>query len=135
MKNGPRESCILQYYNLERLLEPFDFPTEPQDGIEEVKLLMIKLKPINDQCSLTFDVDDKNKKPIREIISRWFDVSNPFNAGFSIQQVKFTLTFYSRKILYVTLGYPSFMDMRHLSEEEQEVTMKYLKKWQLIQEY
>lgn len=128
-----RGECCPQYYNLERLLEPFDFPTDPRDGIRQVKLLMIKLKPMNGQGSLTFDVSD-NKKSLYEVTRGWFDI-NPFNIGFTICQVKFTLIFYSNKSLCLTLGYPSFCDMEHLSEEEREVTTKYLKKWQLIQEY
>ncbi len=40
------------YYDLEKFLEPCDFPTDSEDRIEKVKLLMIKLKPTNNKSLL-----------------------------------------------------------------------------------
>jgi hypothetical protein len=45
------------YYDLEKFLVPYDFPTDPEDGIKQVKLLTVTLKPLNNQCSLTLTMN------------------------------------------------------------------------------
>lgn len=124
-----------KYYDLERFLEPCDFPTDPEDKIEKVKLLMVKLKPINNQCSITFAINEENKNSVHEIADDWFDFHNPFNSGFIVYQIKLLIRFYSKKNLPITISYPCFCNLSQFEESEQEIIMKYLKRWGLIEEY
>jgi hypothetical protein len=124
-----------KHYDLEKFLEPCDFPTEPEDQIEKVKLLMVKLKPTNNQCSITFAIHEEHKNSIYEIAHDWFDTHNPFESGFIVHQIKLLIKFYSKKVFIITISYPCLCDLSQCSKNEREIVIKYLKLWGLIEEY
>ena len=41
------ERIAVRRFDLSRLLQPFDFPFDPADGIESVKLVLLRLHPMN----------------------------------------------------------------------------------------
>lgn len=122
-------------FNLQKLIQPFDFSTDIADQIREVKLTKVKLRPINNSCDICFVLNENSKKDIFNITSELFDIYDPMQMGnFLLRQVCLSIEFYSKKIVYVTIGYPSYVDMRHLSQNEQDLTIKYLKRWGLIRQ-
>jgi len=128
----------MHYYNLERLLEPFDFNLEIQDKIIEAKLLMIKLKPYDDYLSdVTFRVNSRYHKSIYDRIRTWFDRYNLKDSGFNIVQAKLMLRFYDNKNLVFLIGHPTFFNITNITschDEDKIIILKYLKKWQLLVE-
>ena len=123
------------YYDLEKFLEPCDFPTDPEDKIEKVKLLMIKLKPTNNKCCLTLAVNEEYQESVYEIAHDWFDTHNPFEGGFIVYQIKLVIKFYSKELLPVIISHPCHCNLTGFSELEQQIIIKYLKRWGLIEEY
>ena len=123
------------YYDLEKFLEPCDFPTDPEDKIEKVKLLMIKLKPTNNKCCLTLAVNDEYQESVYEIAHDWFDTHNPFEGGFIVYQIKLVIKFYSKELLPVIISHPCHCNLTQFSDLEQQIIIKYLKRWGLIEEY
>lgn len=123
------------YYDLEKFLEPCDFPTDPEDKIEKVKLLMIKLKPTNNKCCLTLAVNEEYQESVYEIAHDWFDTHNPFEGGFIVYQIKLVIKFYSKELLPVIISHPCHCNLTQFSDLEQQIIIKYLKRWGLIEEY
>lgn len=123
------------YYDLEKLLEPCDFPTDPEDKIAKVKLLMIKLKPTNNKCCLTLAVNEEYQESVYEIAHDWFDTHNPFEGGFIVYQIKLVIKFYSKELMPVIISHPCHCNLTQFSELEQQIIIKYLKRWGLIEEY
>ena len=123
------------YYDLEKFLVPYDFPTDPEDGIKQVKLLTVTLKPLNNQCSITLTMNQDNNKSLHTVADEWFDIHNPFSSGFVIYKITLLIKLYSSKTLPITLAYPCFCDLSRFNEQERELIIKYLKRWGLIEEY
>jgi hypothetical protein len=96
---------------------------------------MIKLKPTNNKCCLTLAVNEEYQESVYEIAHDWFDTHNPFEGGFIVYQIKLVIKFYSKELLPVIISHPCHCNLTQFSELEQQIIIKYLKRWGLIEEY
>lgn len=69
--NNQNQTMINPKQSLDNLIKPFDFPTYPEDNIKTVKIVMMRLKPYNGECSITLKIPDTSTKTIHELATRW----------------------------------------------------------------
>lgn len=134
------ERVPLKQYDIEKLLKPFDFPTDPEDCIDSVKVTMLKLKPYDNSNKVTLEVTAKEARTIYDVSREWFDTHDPLRTGFLLAQVKFSICFKPDdgnrrgKTLVVKIGWPNTCDLKDKTEKERLIGNKYLKRWGLLKE-
>nr|BDD46868.1 hypothetical protein 32 [bacterium] len=83
----------LKHYNISRLMSPYGFPTDAEDGIDRVIVTMMRLNPLDSSRKIILEIPSKDDKSIYAVASEWFDISNPLNSGFVLSQVKLSIHF------------------------------------------
>ena len=130
----------LKQYDISKLLRPYNFPTDPEDGIESVKLQMLTLNPYDSYNKIILEVTAQEKKTIYDISKEWFDVNDPLRKNFKLVKTKFVIHFApdsenSRgKNIAVTISCPNGCDLKGKTHKEQLIGNKYLKKWGMLKE-
>jgi hypothetical protein len=130
----------LKQYEIGKLLKPFDFPSDPEDCIDSVKVTMLKLKPYDNSNKVTLEVTAKEARTIYDVSREWFDAHDPLCTGFLLAQVKFSIYFKPDdgnrrgKTLAVKIGWPNTCDLKDKTEKERLIGNKYLKRWGLLKE-
>ncbi len=71
----------LRQYDISSLSKQRNFPTDPEDGIESVKVVSVKLKPTNGAGSLIIDIPSKHSASIHQQSQEWFQQNDPFKNG------------------------------------------------------
>lgn len=134
------ETVPLKQYDISKLLRPFDFPTDPDDGIESVKVTMLKLKPYESSNKVTLEVAAAETRTIYGVSQDWFNTHDPLRNGFLLAQVKIVIKFMpdaeSRrgKVVPVKISWPNGCDLKDKTEKERLIGDKYLKRWGLLKE-
>jgi len=134
------ERVPLKQYDISKLLRPFDFPTDPDDGIESVKVMMLRLKPLGSGNKVTLEVTQKEGRSIYDVSREWFDANDPLRGGFQLSQVKIVIQFMPNeesrkgKVIPVKISYPNGCDLKSKTEKERLISDKYLKRWGLLKE-
>lgn len=130
----------LRSYNLEKLLKPFAFDTDPEDRIEEVIVTLIKLKPYDSKRAVELTIPLDDDKVIHEVAEEWFDKNTPFRNGFYVQKAKISIRFEAEegerrgRVIPFTISCPNGCNLKSRTEKEQLIADKYLKRWGLIDE-
>jgi hypothetical protein len=130
----------LKKYNLSTLLSPRSFPTDPDDGIEVVKIMMLELKPFDNGNKVRLSVTAKEQKTIHDVSREWFEQHDPLRTGFLVAKVKLSIRFKPDstdrrgKTLPVEITWPNGCDLKGKTTKEQLIGEKYLKRWGLVEE-
>lgn len=130
----------MKRYEIAKLLQPFNFATDAEDGIESVAVTLLKLKPYDSARKVTLEVPPKDTKTIYAVSHEWFDAHDPLRTGFLLAQVKLAIRFKpdrfnSRgKTLPVIITWPNGCDLKSKTEKERLIGEKYLKRWGIQQE-
>jgi hypothetical protein len=130
----------LKKYNLASLLSPRSFPTDPDDGIEVVKVMVLELKPFDNGNKVRLTVTAKEQKTIHEVSRDWFEQHDPLRTGFLVAKVKLSIRFKPDSIdrrgktLPVEITWPNGCDLKGKTTKEQLIGEKYLKRWGLVEE-
>lgn len=135
------EKIPLRYYDLSRLLWPFDFPTDPEDGIESVQVKLLRLMPIDSPSErYTLECLRKANRSIWDAAADRFDSSNPLDGGYLVTQVRLTIRFHAAagnrrsKTLPLTITMPNGCDLKGKTERERLIGEKYLQRWGLLRD-
>lgn len=134
------ERIPLKQYDISHLLNPFKFPTDPEDGIESVKVQMLMLNPQDSYNKITLEVTAKEQKTIYDISKEWFDINDPLRNSFNLAKIKFVIHFAPDsesnrgKNLAVTITRPNGCDLKGKTHKEQLICSKYLKEWGILKE-
>lgn len=134
------ERVPLKQYELKKLLQEYDFPTDPDDGIQSVKITMMKLRCLESHNKVTLEVGAKEQRSIHEVSKSWFSSHDPMKSGFVVAQVKLTIKFAPDtesprgKTIPVKISYPNNCDLKSRTEKERLIGDKYLKDWGLLKE-
>ncbi|MBF0589168.1 MAG: hypothetical protein HQL53_08575 [Magnetococcales bacterium] len=135
------ERVPLRYYDLSRLMEPYAFPTDPQDGIQSVTVMMMVLQPFEQKAEkLTYEVTRSATQNIYECLWARFQDKSPLTNGFRLQQVKLSVRFHPDggvgrgKTIPVKLSMPNGCNLKSKSEKERLICEKYLPLWGLVKE-
>lgn len=136
-----QERIPLRQYDLSILTRPFDFPTDPADGIETVRVNLLRLMPI-DRASerVTLECTRQSGDTIWNMARGHFRDANPLNRGWVVTQAKLTIKFHpgvaSRRgrTLPVTITMPHGCDLKDRTQPERVVGNKYLREWGILRD-
>jgi hypothetical protein len=130
------ERIKLRRYDLSVLFRTFDFPTDPDDGIESVQVKLLRLMPVESPGErYTLECLRKATRSIWDAAARRFGDSNPLDGGYLITQVRLTIRFHaapadgSGRTLPVTITMPNGCDLKGKTDRERLVGEKYLRRW------
>jgi hypothetical protein len=130
----------LRQYDISSLSKQRNFPTDPEDGIESVKVVSVKLKPTNGAGSLIIDIPSKHSASIHQQSQEWFQQNDPFKNGFIIHMAKIVVQFYPLpgerrgKAMPLKITMPNRCDLKSRTERERMIGEKYLQRWGLLKE-
>ncbi|AIF82026.1 hypothetical protein I862_07360 [endosymbiont of Acanthamoeba sp. UWC8] len=134
------ERIPLKRYNINKLRSFYDFPTDPEDGIESVKVTMLELKTYDNSSKLTFEVSSKSDSNIYETLNKWFDINDPLSQGVLLNKVKLLVHFFPDKVnprgitLPIKITWPNGCDLKSKTEKERLIGDKYFLRWGLLEE-
>ena len=135
------ERLPLRRFDLERLRHPFDFPTDPVDGIERVRVTSLRLMPLDTASQrLVLECMKDETGTIWQMSHSRLGANDPLTGGWRVTQVKFTIKFHpvakdSRgKKLPVTITMPHSCDLKDRTEHERLIGEKYMTRWGLLRD-
>ena len=135
------EKIHLRYYDLSVLLHTFDFPTDPEDGIESVQVKLLRFMPIDSSGErYTHECLRKADRNIWDAAASRFGDHNPLNGGYLITQVRITIRFHAApadgggRTLPVTITMPNGCDLKGKTERERLIGEKYLRRWGFLRD-
>jgi hypothetical protein len=93
----PRVRITLRRFDLSVLLRPFDFPTDPEDAIERVRVNRLRLMPIGSEGErITLECLRGSTCSLPEMAQHRFGAHDPLLCGWLITQAKLTIRFFAR---------------------------------------
>jgi hypothetical protein len=126
-------------YNLEPLRSVHRFPFNPEDGIESVRLVLLRLLPLDGPANrVTLEVGQDGPQDIWTAAERWFGLNNPLRRGWRVTQARLAIRFLPGSIgqppstLWVTITMPRGCNLKDRTEAERMVGERYLREWQLL---
>lgn len=128
----------LKQYDIQSLLKDRVLSYNPSDGIESVRVTMLKVARPNSNNSVTLDVATKEDRNIYEVSKEYFGDNDPLKSGFRLKQVRISIKFMSDhesprgRTLHVKIREPHGCDLKSKSQKEQMVGGKYLELWGLV---
>lgn len=125
--------CI---YDLDKLMQPFDFITNTADGIERVEIISITLESLaGDHLSIIVRSPNEEKS-IFVKAQEALKTNDPLEDSFTVRQVVLLFSFFSsknlsfREILLVTLTKPCKCTISN--KTGYNLVNKYLQLWNLV---
>jgi hypothetical protein len=137
-----REQRIpLRQYDLSVLMRPFTFPTDPADGLETVRVNLLRLMPVDSAAErVTLECTRQSSGTIWDMAHERFHTANPLSGGWDVTQAKLTIKFHpdasSRRgrTLPLTITMPHGCDLKDRTERERLVGNKYLRNWGILRD-
>jgi hypothetical protein len=126
-------------YDLEILLQPYDFPTDPQDGIESVRVSQLRLMPmdsVGERVKLECTRDASHT--IWQMALDHFGHTDPLGGGWVATQAKLSIRFHPEtgsrrgRTLPLTITMPHGCDLKDRNERERMIGEKYLRRWSIV---
>ena len=121
-------------YNLNKLLKPYDFPTDPKDNIKNIKITLVRLSPHNGSCDITINIPNNSERSIYEMAKRWinFEESEIIDI-FNIKEIGLAISFYKYESpVLVKINANGSHNADNLRKEEHQLVEKYLQYWKLV---
>jgi hypothetical protein len=129
----------LREFSLDILLRSYDFPTDPNDGIESVRLTELRLVPLDTQGErVTLECSRQASHTIWTMAAERFGTRNPLAAGWFPTKAKLLIRFHPEpgsrrsKVLPLTFTMPNGCDLKERTSRENMIGQKYLERWQLV---
>ncbi len=126
--------------NLDLLKKPFDFLTHPQDGIKNVKIVMMRLKPYKSECDITLKIPKNGIRNIHEIVAEQIDCGSIVNS-LVVKEVELHIEFYNQNNKEETNSYlikiksSGKCELKNPNAKSIVIISKYLKYWGLASEH
>jgi hypothetical protein len=134
------EHLPMRHYSLQPLRQAFSFPTDPEDGIEAVRVTQLRLMPYGSQGErITLECQRRSEQTIWKLAEERLNQRNGL-ADYRLVQAQFSITFRGGpgrrggRILPVRISIPKGCDLKDRTQHERLVGEKYLKRWGLLQE-
>ncbi len=135
------ERLPIRQFSLDRLRQPFDFPTDPEDGIESVRITMMKLMPYETQGRrITVECMRRDDSTIWQAAADCLRGQEHGIEGYAITVVRLTIKFRAApgtrggRTLPVTITMPRGCDLKDRTERERIIGEKYLQRWRLLRD-
>jgi len=129
----------LRRYDLETLQQKHAFPTDPEDGIESVRLTSLRLMPMDSQAErITLECMSGSGATIWDMAQDRFADANPLDGGWVVTQARITVKFRpsgsgrQSRTLPVNITMPHGCDLKERTERERLIGDKYLRRWGLL---
>jgi hypothetical protein len=126
-------------YDLAILLRPYDFPTDPQDGIESVRVSQLRLMPMDTVGErVTLECTRDTSHTIWQMASAHFGSADPLAGGWVATQAKLSIRFHPEagsrrgRTLPLTITMPHGCDLKDRTERERMIGDKYLRRWSIV---
>jgi hypothetical protein len=132
--------------NLDLLKKPFDFPTNPQDGIKNVKIVMMRLKPYNSECDITVKIPKNGNRNIHEIVAEQIDYSGSIVNSLVVKEVELHIEFHNQNnqtdqnykretnSYFIKIKSSGKYELKNPNANSIVIISKYLKYWGLASE-
>lgn len=134
------EKVPLRKYDLDILLTPHEFATDPEDGIESVDVKLLRLVPFeNNGERLTLECLRNADRTIWSMAAERFGAHDPLAGGWRATQAKLTIKLRPKgdskrgKTLPLTITMYG-CNLREQTEAEQLIGEKYLRRWGILSE-
>ncbi|MFT8247235.1 hypothetical protein [Roseomonas sp. BN140053] len=131
----------VRQYSLERLRRPFAFPSDPEDGIEAVRVGQLRLMPYGSQGErITLECRRGSDRSIWQMAEERLRDQGQRLENYLLVQAQFTITFRGtpgrrgRRTLPVRISMPKGCDLKDRTERERLVGEKYLRRWGLLRD-
>lgn len=139
----------LREYDLSSLMKPFNFPTDPEDGIMDVTVKELRFMELGDRSErITLETMAGAKRTIWEMAEQRIGL-NIGGAGHAlpiasaapewiITRARFTIKFYPGpgggrgKSLTLTVTMPHGCDLKDMTPRERLIGEKYLRRWGIL---
>lgn len=129
----------LRRYDLDHLRSPFGFPTDLDDGIESVEVRKLRLMPIDKPARrVTLECMAREDATIWTMAEEEFGSRTPLRSGWVITQANLVIRFTPRdgsrrsRALPLNITMPHGCDLKELTEQEQLIGQKYLRRWGIL---
>lgn len=133
------EKVPFRTYDLAVLIRPFDFPTDPADGIESVEVKQLRLMPIDNVGErVTLECLRKADRTIWSMSAERFGASDPLAGGWVATQARLSIKFHPKgdskrgRMLPLTITMPHGCNLKDQTAEEQLIGEKYLRRWGIL---
>ncbi|CAK0774777.1 hypothetical protein WCLP8_510010 [uncultured Gammaproteobacteria bacterium] len=130
----------LRHYDLSVFMTERDFPTDPQDGIVDIRLRLVKFEHHDSRSLVTIEARHE-EETVHAAARRMFENRNPFTVGdFDIREVVLAVKFrpdrfnIRGKTLAVKLRHPNGCDLKDKTDKERKLGEKYLRRWGILTE-
>jgi hypothetical protein len=134
------EPVRLREYDLSVLRGPCGFWTATEDGIEAVRLTMVRLAVGGSSGRIILELGNESDSTLHEAAREWFGSADPFVWAATITKARLAIQFHPRgrqrrgRCLHVDLTYPNGCNLRERSEQERLIGEKYLRIWRLVRD-
>jgi hypothetical protein len=135
-ENPPPEQPGDHPYELNGLLSrEFAFPTDPQDGIEEVRILKMRLSLGNGRRRIILEADPQgDPHDLYDMMIEYLTETCLAHGAVNVTQAEFRFCFFDRsgerpKPSRFSITFPNNSNLKSLPEERRLLAEKYLKRW------
>jgi hypothetical protein len=135
-EEGEIGQCADAAYELDELLRrDFPFPTDPQDGIEEVRVRALRLTFVDGGRRITLEADPKARpEDVHDMLDEYLNDKCLSEQGVKVTWVNFQFLLGGsgrrrRKNMTFDVTYPDSSTLKSLSEAHKLLGEKYLKRW------
>jgi hypothetical protein len=136
------ERMPLRRFDLQGLLQEFDFPTDARDGVAAVRVNSLRLMPFDTvRERVTIECLSGVDRTIWEVSADRFGDNDPLaDGGWMVTQARLSIQFHPEpggtrgKVLPVTLTMPHGSDLKDRTDRERLIGEKYLRKWRLLKD-
>ncbi|MBU6141061.1 MAG: hypothetical protein KGP29_05875 [Proteobacteria bacterium] len=135
------DEISIKKFDLSKLKVPYDFmkDVDAKDLIEDVKVTLLKLRPLDSKNSTTLEALFNQHRSIYSLAQDWYSQNNPLHGSFTIKKARLSIKFKPTdknprgKLLHVMITDPNGCDLKDRSEREKMIGNKYLEKWGLME--
>jgi len=136
-----QEALPLRQYDLSVLRQPHAFPTDVGDGIDTVRVNLLRVVPLDSAGErLTIETTRKATGTVWDMAQLRFREQDPLRGGWIVTQAKLTIGFHpaagARRgvALPITITLPHGCDLKDRTERERMIGAKYLTRWQIVRD-
>lgn len=129
----------LRCYDLSVLLAPYDFPVDPEDGIEEVDVREMRVMPIDDSdFRVTLEKPARADETIWSKATERFGDRTPLSEVYVVTRARIAVKLAPRpgsgrrRTLAFTVTWPHGCDLKNRTATEQMIGEKYLRRWGIL---
>jgi hypothetical protein len=129
----------LRQFSLAGLHDPFEFPTDPEDNIEAVRVQTLRLMPLDAGGErIILECGRDARRSVWAMAADRFGEHDPLAAGYVITQARFSVIFRpvpgqrGGRTVPVTITMPQGCDLKDRTARDRLIGEKYLARWGFV---